>query len=142
MRSFGITGRTIMSGAMDVLTDVLRVAQRAQPRSAVVTGRAPWGIRYDGSLAMSFQVVMEGTAWLTVGADVSAPVRLNAGDVALLPTDPPHALADEPGSPTQDIADIAPDGSLRSGVRVDLGAGDGPRTVVLSGAYALDLPSL
>ena len=117
---------------MDVLSDVLRVAQRAETRSAFVTARAPWGVAFDGSLAMSFLVVTEGTAVLHVDGDATEEVRLMPGDAVLLPDDPPHSLADEPGRPTVDITTV---GDTEIG-------GDGARSVLLAGAYVLDLPSL
>jgi AraC-like DNA-binding protein len=124
--------------AVDVLSDVLRVARVGEPRSALSEGRAPWGLRFDGSLRTSFHMLLEGTCWLVVEQDGVAPLRLVQGDVVLLPEDPPHVLADEVDSPHRDFGSLAArvSGPVGSPVRV---GGDGARTSVLSGAYALDL---
>ena len=80
---------------MDVLSDaVLTTCWR--PHSNRNLLRAPWGVRFpatDGAASTSCSAAPAGCSRR------GRAVRLAAGDIVLLPREPGHALADEPGSP-------------------------------------------
>jgi AraC-like DNA-binding protein len=113
---------------MDVLSDAVTTMRVGRPHSTRNVLRAPWGRRFPPTDGAGFHIVLSGTCWLLpVGSD---PVRLAAGDIVLLPREPGHALADEPGRPLSPFPLGAPD-------RPD-GPGGGPVTELLCGAYVLD----
>src|SRR5262249_62318801 len=76
---------------------------------------APWGFVVDGADTAKFHLVLDGACWLqTEGLD---PVRLGAGELAILPRGERHTLSDELDSPVtgldQLIADHPPDADAR-----------------------------
>jgi AraC-like DNA-binding protein len=120
---------------MDALSEVLAAGQVGRPVSARTVGRAPWAMRQSAPGAAAFHVVLRGSAWLTAAGE--APLRLEVGDVALLPHGTTHDLGDDPATPAVDFASLAehrPPGQA-FGV-VELG-GDGPQSTLLCGAYLL-----
>ncbi|ANN21963.1 AraC family transcriptional regulator [Amycolatopsis orientalis] len=112
---------------MDVLSEVLSVMRTGRPRSFVETWHAPWALRFPAVPgAVGFRVVVRGTC--VVLPHRSAPVRLEPGDVVLLPHGEGHVLADSAASATN-ARPCAP-------TAVDPG-GTGAVTVTLCGAYEL-----
>lgn len=82
---------------MDVLTDVLRVAQLGNAilsRSELV---APWGLEVGAEVRAAVHVVQRGICWLRLGR--SKAVRLGPGDVVLIPRGTTHILSDSPRTP-------------------------------------------
>jgi AraC-like DNA-binding protein len=116
---------------VDVVADVVTAARAGSPTYGRTTGRAPWGLRFPGGLVANVHVVTAGACWLVPPG--GEPVRLVAGDVALLPTGVPHDLVDEPGRRTVDFTTLGP----TTGGDLALG-GDGPVTTMLCGGYLLD----
>ncbi|MET8276494.1 MULTISPECIES: AraC family transcriptional regulator [unclassified Streptomyces] len=126
---------------MDVLSDVVAVTRTGRSRSAHVRWHAPWRQEFasvPGSAG--FQVVLQGSCWLL--PPETEPVQLGAGDVVFLPHGSGHTLADSPKTPVTAPACGPADHQL-SGTyvsdSVDWSGEDGPVTVVLCGAYQLDL---
>ncbi|WP_330289647.1 AraC family transcriptional regulator [Streptomyces sp. NBC_00576] len=125
---------------MDVLSDVIAVTRTGRPRSAHVRWHAPWGQEFasvPGSAG--FQVILQGSCWLLPpGAE---PVRLGAGDVVFLPHGTGLALADSPKTVTAPACGPDDPRLSRSYVSdsVDRSGDGGPVTVVLCGAYQLEL---
>ncbi|WP_037305682.1 AraC family transcriptional regulator [Amycolatopsis orientalis] len=112
---------------MDVLSEVLSVMRTGRPRSFVETWHAPWALRFPAVPgAVGFRVVVRGHC--VVLPHRSAPVRLEPGDVVLLPHGEGHVLADSAASATN-ARPCAP-------TAVDPG-GTGAVTVTLCGAYEL-----
>ncbi|MFE5869567.1 AraC family transcriptional regulator [Streptomyces roseifaciens] len=57
----------------------------------------PWGLRIEDRAPVSVVTMLHGSAWvLREGAD---PVRITAGDVAVLRGPEPYTLADDPSTP-------------------------------------------
>lgn len=126
---------------MDVLSDVVAVTRTGRSRSAHVRWHAPWRQEFasvPGSAG--FQVVLQGSCWLL--PPETEPVQLGAGDVVFFPHGSGHTLADSPKTPVTAPACGPADHQL-SGTyvsdSVDRSGEDGPVTVVLCGAYQLDL---
>lgn len=97
------------------------------PHSSRVTYRGPFGVRFPLGNGAGFHVVLQGRCrlWMNGGGP---PVTLNVGDVALLPREFGHCLADSDTTPL-----VAAEERPR-----DRGPADGPATVLLCGAYSLD----
>ena len=102
--------------------------------------RPPWSLRIEDEAPLTVLAVVRGDAWLGPAAD--APVRLGAGDVAVLRGPDPYLVADDPATPPQAVIQpgqvcVTPDGGRLAdltdlGVRTWGSALDGP-TVLLTG---------
>lgn len=89
---------------MDVLSQLVSAMTVGRPRSFVVEGRRPWGRRYGAVPGPGVHVVLAGEAWLIPLDDpAGAGVRLQVGDVILLPQGTGHALASDPDVPLIDL---------------------------------------
>ena len=109
---------------MDVLSDAAAAMRIGQPHSNRTEFRAPWGIRFAPQRGSGFHVVLQGACWLIPTR--SEPIRLGMGDVAFIPHELGHAIADSLDTPLRESGDAdGPD------------AGE-PTTVMLCGAYLLD----
>ncbi|MFI5897020.1 AraC family transcriptional regulator [Actinoplanes sp. NPDC051513] len=114
---------------MDLLGDALAAMRVGQASSRRVELRAPWGLRFDNVAGAGFHVVLQGSCWLLPTDGV--PIQLVPGDVVLLRGGREHGLADNPATALEPLPSSWP---VESG-HDDLGA----RTVLLCGAYHLDL---
>ncbi|MEV0681150.1 AraC family transcriptional regulator [Actinosynnema sp. NPDC050436] len=105
----------------------------------------PWSLRIEDRAPLTVVAVVRGDGWaLPRSGD---PVRLRAGDVAVLRGPDPYTLADDPGTPVQAVVhpggiSTTPDGAALCerwdlGVRTWGGDPDGS-VVLLSGTYQLD----
>jgi AraC-like DNA-binding protein/mannose-6-phosphate isomerase-like protein (cupin superfamily) len=101
--------------------------------------RAPWGFRIDRRESATFHIVTEGEAVLEVEGS-SSPIRVEAGDLVLLPTGAGHALRDGPHSAAPALEAAVRAGAV-DGKHVEFG-GDGPRAVMVCGAYETGLPGV
>ncbi len=114
---------------MDVVSDVITAMRLGRPHSTRTERRTPWAARHEPFAGAGFHLVIEGTCWLTM-ADTR--IELRAGDVAFLPHGSAHALAGDPTVST----DVQPSPLTDPGTTED--DTDGPRTVMLCGAYLMD----
>jgi AraC-like DNA-binding protein len=114
---------------MDVLGEAIAAMRTGRARSTRTDLRAPWGLRFDKVAGAGFHVVLQGSCWLLVPQ--GPPVALAPGDVVFLRTGRRHGLADDPATPLAAYPSTPPD-ELEQG-------GPGARTVLLCGAYQLDL---
>ncbi|WP_067670722.1 AraC family transcriptional regulator [Nocardia miyunensis] len=109
---------------MDVLSDAIAAMRIGQPHSNRTELRAPWGIRFPAQRGAGFHVVLQGACWLIpMQGD---PIRLVVGDVAFIPRELGHAIADSLDTPLLDPGDA------------DAPSVGEPTTVLLCGAYLLD----
>jgi len=102
----------------------------------------PWSLRIEDEAPLTVLAVVRGDAWLVPDAD--EPVRLGAGDVAVLRGPEPYLVADDPGTPPQAVIQpgqicVTPDGGhladlTELGIRTWGSSLDGP-TVLLTGTY-------
>jgi Cupin len=71
---------------------------------------APWGFVVDGADTAKFHLVLEGTCWLQAGS--LDPVRLAAGELAILPRGERHTMSDELDSPVTGLDQLIADHPL------------------------------
>ncbi|WP_055589504.1 AraC family transcriptional regulator [Peterkaempfera griseoplana] len=130
---------------MDVLSDAVAAMRTGVPHSSRTRLHAPWGLRFAPLQGAGFHVVLQGSCWLLPTA--GEPIRLGVGDVAFLPRELGHAIADDPTTPLVDSPAGQPAGPGEPGAPLRApdawaagvdGAGQGATTVLLCGAYRLD----
>ncbi|WP_017602859.1 AraC family transcriptional regulator [Nocardiopsis alkaliphila] len=82
---------------MDALADLLQGvrAQGALFSKSVMT--PPWALRFDHDSPLTLVTMVRGQAWIVPGA--GEPLRLEAGDTALLRAPGPHTIADPVDAP-------------------------------------------
>ena len=97
---------------------------------------APWGFEVAGASVAKFHVVLEGGCWLRLPR--AAPVRLESGDLAILPRGERHTVTDRLDSPVTGLDQLIA-GRLDTGARLSYG-GDGERTRLLCGGFTLASP--
>ena len=119
---------------MDVFTDILELT-RGTGRAARAELRAPWGLRIPPRPEAAFVHVTRGNCVLRMNGSKDL-VRLNQGDVLLVPLGGGHELGDAADSPHVDFGELmrtkaAPDGVLRHG-------GHGEACAVVWGAYCFE----
>ena len=99
---------------------------------------APWALQLPGGRLAALHAVLEGecVVWLM---NEPTPVRLTAGDVAVLPRDEIHAVSDRPGRQAMPVAAIA--GLDRRDRRATTFAygGGGARTQLLTASFTADM---
>ncbi|MFJ8435973.1 AraC family transcriptional regulator [Kitasatospora sp. NPDC094019] len=130
---------------MDVLSDLLH---RARANSALVRQmiqRPPWSMAFAENPALTVVTALGGAAWIRLDDDPRAtPVRLAAGDIALISGTHRYTVADAPDTPPQVVirGGSAPVFEAVGPCRQSLAPrtyGDGlpGATVLLRGAYDL-----
>jgi AraC-like DNA-binding protein len=125
---------------IDALSDVLRGVRLSGALFFRVEARAPWGLELpDGATlapsvlpraqhVISYHVVTDGECWGMVQGE--APVRLEAGDVLVLPRGDAYAMSMTPGRPA------GPDRQTVLAFMRQMAAGHLPFTVREGGAGA------
>jgi AraC-like DNA-binding protein len=96
---------------------------------------SPWGFRVAARPRPAFHLLTSGTAWLEVDGDAEG-VRLQSGDLVILPRGNGHQLRDSQQSRVLWLDDILADtppvqGRLRHG-------GGGERAELICGGFAID----
>lgn len=96
---------------------------------------SPWGFKVAARPRPAFHLLTAGSAWLEVEGHPDR-VRLNAGDLVILPRGEGHVVRDTPKSPVQWLDRILEDtpplhGQLAYG-------GGGERSELLCGGFAVD----
>jgi AraC-like DNA-binding protein len=101
--------------------------------------RAPWGLELVRECGAGFRFVVEGSCWLRWGDN--PPLRLEAGDLVLLPHGRDHILADALDSPTVPVEELArePLGTMAMLLRH---GGSGALTVLIGGSVRFEEPGL
>ena len=84
---------------MDVLGDVLALAQVDASLMATFDARGPWAIELPARRGAAFHAVVAGTCWFTT--DGAPPRQLAPGDLVLLPAGARHRPTTDPGLPTR-----------------------------------------
>ena len=94
----------------DALSEVLSAVRLSGSVFFDVTAKSPWvaeappaaqiasGVMPGAQHAIEYHVVTRGSCWISLVGDVgSEPVRLQQGDIAVIPHGDPHAVSSEPG---------------------------------------------
>lgn len=120
---------------MDILSDTLEVLRTGRSMVTRTDAHAPWALKFQPVSGAGFHVVVEGRCHVL--APHGRPLALGPGDIVFLRRGSGHTLCDAPG---RDPVDFVPERVDRSSpvgqVTVD---GPGPRTVLVCGAYAIDV---
>ncbi len=100
----------------------------------------PWAVDMPAFAdCLSFHVVTAGECWVQVpGAE---PVRLHAGDLALVPHGRGHLLLSEPGTPSLGRVDRLPQEYVTEHYSVLRHEGPGPTTGLICGVLSMDGPA-
>ena len=122
---------------MDVLTDVLTTLELKGWLSSRRELAPPWRYEFAPSKDSMFHVISHGGAYLQVEGE-GAPIRVEDGDVLLFPTGHAHALYDDPRSPLTRLVQL--DYNPQRGYQVVNGEGEGPKLLMLCGAFHFAYP--
>ncbi len=120
---------------MDLLADVLRVADVRGTVAATVHAGDPWGLRLFRISGAAFHAVTAGTAWLRLSDQ--PPIPLMPGDVVLLPTGSEHGLAGDPDGLLEPFDHAVSKRALAADGRLDVGPRPA-RTRILCASYQHD----
>lgn len=80
---------------MDTLSEVLDICRSERAVTARFALSAPWGLRSEGVSGAMIRMARGEPYWLRV--DGMAPVRVEPGDLVMLPTGAPHTVASDLG---------------------------------------------
>ncbi len=97
---------------------------------------APWAFRLQSPGLASFHIVTQGSCWLSL--EGAAPLRLDTGDLVLLPGGAAHQIQDTPPPTGEPVADLSPELGQNQTEPYRLGAA-GPLTRMLSGRFRFDV---
>jgi len=121
--------------APDVLSDVLGTLRLRGHVFCVTDMSSPWAMRLPAGVDPHFHVIVRGVAWLRVPRD-RVPVRLQTGDLVVLPHGSGHVLSDGSDTTPLLLTDLlarrpAHDHVLRHG-------GAGAQTHMICGAFEFE----
>jgi AraC-like DNA-binding protein len=85
----------------DPLTDILTLASAQCVEVGILVGGGSWALRFPPPEKIKFVAVVKGNCWLSL-ADRVAPVRVNTGDVFVLPAEHAYVLAGDLDAPQID----------------------------------------
>jgi AraC-like DNA-binding protein len=125
--------------APDALSDVLQDLRLSGTSYCRSEFHAPFGVQFPAEEGAVFHFVAEGGCWLRPSSD--DPVRLEAGDVALLPRGAGHALLDRLDTPTKRIRDVHREHVSPSVYRLRAG-GSGGAALLVCCAVRFEAPAI
>lgn len=104
----------------DVMSDVLSLIRMRSEVVCVSRLSSPWSLGFQ-SPASHFHIVERGTVWIALAN--SSPIRLVAGDLAILPLGTGHVLSSDPALPPIPLEQALADAETREGTMFRLGGG-------------------
>ncbi|MFI9809040.1 AraC family transcriptional regulator [Streptomyces sp. NPDC052301] len=132
---------------MDVLSDLLHRARARNTWVRQLIQRPPWSLTFTDPPPLTVVTTLAGHASVRTDGRTAAPVRLAAGDVALITGPGPHTVADAPSTPPQmvihgrrkSVVDGSAEDAHRHRNLAPRTYGDGlpGATIMLRGAYDL-----
>jgi AraC-like DNA-binding protein len=96
----------------------------------------PWGFGVAGRDKGSFHIVLEGRGWLEV-VGVPKRIRLQTGDLAVLPRGSAHWIRDAPATAAPSLNAILAQHHVVDG-ELHFGGEEGPLTEIVCGVFTLD----
>jgi AraC-like DNA-binding protein len=132
--SSGANDRVAPDALSEVLQD-LRLSGASYCRSELT---APWGLEIGPEEGAIFHFVAEGGCWLKAASH--EPVRLEMGDVVLLPHGVGHVLVDQLNSPTRRLHEVHRERVGDTTYRLRAG-GAGTRALLVCCAVGFEEPS-
>jgi AraC-like DNA-binding protein len=130
----GIGSYAMKTARTDVLSEVLSLIRLRGELVYAASLSTPWGIRYEAGPA-HFHFVETGALWvLREGAE---PLRLQAGDLILLPHGRGHVIADHPKTAPLAGDQVAPRYFNSEDLSFSFGGG-GARTSVVGGFFSFE----
>lgn len=91
---------------MDVLSNILETLRLRGTLYFSTACHPPWGIRVPAYRRVArFHLVARGTCWVEVVGQPE-PIRLEAGDLVLVPAGAEHVLTDAPGTRCRTVDDV------------------------------------
>jgi AraC-like DNA-binding protein len=125
---------------MDVLSDILGALRlRGTLYFSTEFGR-PWGLRVPALQRVArFHLVVRGTTWVRVVPDDTL-LRLDTGDLVLIPHGAEHVLADTPDTPCRTVDEVVRAAGFTGEGALVYGDGDddGGPTRLVCGHFAFD----
>ncbi len=92
---------------MDALADILETVHLSGSVYCRSELTAPWGMALPASDTAQFHAVRRGRCWLLQTEEpVAEPLRLEAGDMVVLPRGTAHVLADDPATPAEPLEQL------------------------------------
>ncbi len=121
-----------LSGFPDAMSDVLALVRMRGEFVCANEYSAPWAFSFRKPVA-HFHIVERGAAWITV--DGANPVRIETGDLAILPLGAGHVLSADRTGDAVPIEQAVQHSAVRDGSVFKLGGG-GAETHVVCGQFS------
>ncbi len=143
-----------MPMSTDVLSELLSAVRLTGSVFFDVTAAAPWVAEAPPSAQIAndvtpgaqhvieYHVVTEGSCWISLVDDATfAPVRLEAGDIAVMPQGDPHALSSQPRMRAAPIMEIhrRPNDDNALPFKLTTGSGDARDAHLVCGFFSCDV---
>ncbi|MEV0344830.1 AraC family transcriptional regulator [Nonomuraea sp. NPDC050680] len=132
---------------MDVLSDLLHRARAGNAMIRQLIQRPPWSLTFADAPPLTIVATLGGHASVRLDEADAAPVRLSAGDLALISGTGRHTIADDPSTPPQVVlykgrkhlldGSEAPPGAQRRLAPRTYGDGLPGATTLIRGGYDL-----
>lgn len=118
--------------APDAMSDILALVRMRGEFVCANEYSAPWSFSFRKPVAY-FHIVERGSAWLAV--DGASPVRVETGDLAILPPGAGHVLSSDPALESMPIDTAIAETAIREGSIYRMGGG-GEQTHVVCGLFS------
>jgi AraC-like DNA-binding protein/mannose-6-phosphate isomerase-like protein (cupin superfamily) len=115
----------------DLLSEFLRSLRVRSTTYCFSEMTTPWGFRVEAQAVAAFHFVVSGACWIEA-QDLDRPIRLQTGDLAVVPPGHAHQVRDDLRSPVRPLQQIIASHASQEGRRLQWG-GDGARTQLLCG---------
>jgi AraC-like DNA-binding protein len=122
----------------DLLSEVLQDLRLTQASYGRSEFRAPWGLELPYQDGVRFHFMVEGECYLLSAKH--EPIKLQAGDVVLLPHGTGHIIADQPNRAPQTLAQIGPRLIGNSTYQLS-GGGGGAKSLLVCCTIAFEGPT-
>ena len=91
---------------MDVLSEVLAICRAEHAVTARFHLSAPWGLASAGVAGSAVIRMARGAPWWIALPGADAPLKVDPGDLVLLPAGSPHRITSSPDAPVVPFAQL------------------------------------